>query len=86
MVKIKGIYDGEHVRLLEPVHLVPDTPVEVLIPEPAGEESQERTFLERLIKEGLLLAKEVSWPEEAPFEPVSIEGPPLSQTIIEERR
>lgn len=86
MIKIKGIYDGEHVRLLEPVHLVPDTPVEVLIPESAGEESQERTFLERLVKEGLLLAQEVSWPEEAPFEPVPIEGPPLSQTIIEERR
>ena len=86
MIKIKGVYDGEHIRLLEPVHLVPDTPVEVLIPESAGEESQERAFLERLIEEGLLLAKEVSWPEEAPFEPVPIEGPPLSQTIIEERR
>lgn len=86
MVKIKGVYDGKHVRLLEPVHLVPDTPVEVLIPESAGEESQERAFLERLIEERLLLAKEASWPEEASFEPVPIEGPPLSQTIIEERR
>ena len=86
MIKIKGIYDGEHVRLLEPVHLIPDTPVEVLIPESAGEESQERVFLECLVKEGLLLAKEVSWPEEVPFEPVPIEGLPLSQTIIEERR
>ena len=86
MIKIKGVYDGKHVRLLEPVHLVPDTPVEVLIPESAEAESQERTFLEHLVKEGLLLAKEVSWPEEAPFEPVPIEGPPLSQTIIEERR
>jgi len=86
MTKIKGIYDGKHVPLLEPVHLTPDTPVEVLIPESVGEESQERAFLERVAKEGLLLAKEVSWPEEAPLEPVSIEGPPLSQTIIEERR
>jgi hypothetical protein len=57
MVKIKGIYDGKHVRLLEPVHLVPDTLVEVLIPELAGEEGQDRTFLERLVKEGLLLAR-----------------------------
>ena len=86
MIKIKGVYDGKHVRLLEPVHLVPDTPVEVLIPESAGEESQERAFLERLVKEGLLLANKVSWPEEAPFEPVPIEGPPLSETIIAERR
>ena len=86
MTKIKGVYDGKHVRLLEPVHLTPDTPVEVLIPESAGEESQERAFLERLAKEGLLLAEEGSWPEEAPFEAIPIEGPPLSQTIIEERR
>jgi len=86
MIKIKGVYDGEHVRLLEPVHLVPDTPVEVLIPEPGGEESQEQAFLERLVREGLLLSKEASWSEEVPFEPVPIEGVPLSQTIIEERR
>jgi hypothetical protein len=85
MTKIKGVYDGKHVRLLEAVHLIPDTPVEVLIPESAGEESQERAFLERLVKKGLLASK-VAWPEEAPFEPVPIEGPPLSQTIIEERR
>jgi len=86
MTKIKGVYDGKHVRLLEPVHLTPDTPVEVLIPESAGEENWEQAFLERLVEEGLLLAKGVSWPEETPFEPVSIEGPPLSQTIIAERR
>jgi prevent-host-death family protein len=64
---------------------VPDTPVEVLIPESAREESKERAFLKRLVRKGLLASK-VSWPEEAPFEPVPIEGPPLSQTIIEERR
>jgi hypothetical protein len=86
MVKIKGIYDGKHVRLLEPVRLIPDTPVEVLIPELAEEESQEQAFLERLVKEGLLLAKEIAWSKETPFEPVPIEGLPLSQTIIEERR
>jgi hypothetical protein len=86
MTKIKGVYDGKHVRLLEPLHLTPDTPVEVLVPELAGEESREQAFLERLVEEGLLLAKEVSWPEKAPFEPVPIKGPLLSQTIIEERR
>jgi hypothetical protein len=86
MTKIKGVYDGKHVLLLEPVHLVPDTPVEVLIPESAGEESREQAFLERLVKEGLLLAKEVSWPEETSLEPVPIRRPPFSQTIVEERR
>jgi hypothetical protein len=86
MTKIKGIYDGKQVRLLEPVHLAPDPPVEVLIPESEEEESREQAFLECLVEEGLLLAKEVSRPEEAPFKPVSIKGPPLSQTMIEERR
>jgi hypothetical protein len=86
MTKIKGVYDGKHVRLLEPVHLVPDTPAEVLIPESEEEESREQAFLECLVEGGLLLVKEVSWPEETPLEPVPIEGPSLSQTIIEERR
>jgi hypothetical protein len=86
MTKIKGVYDGKPVWLLEPVPVVPDTPVEVFIPESAAEGSQEQAFLERLVEEGLLLVKEVSWPEGAPFEPVSIEGSPLSQTIVEERR
>jgi PHD/YefM family antitoxin component YafN of YafNO toxin-antitoxin module len=65
--------------------LVPDTPVEVLIPESAREESKEQAFLKRLARKGLLASK-VSRSEEAPFKPVPIEGPPLSQTIIEERR
>jgi prevent-host-death family protein len=64
---------------------VPDTPVEVLIPKSAREESKERAFLKRLVKKGLLASK-VSWPEEVPFEPVPVKGPPISQTIIEERR
>jgi hypothetical protein len=31
MIKVKGIYEGTSVRLLEPVSLAPDTLVEVLI-------------------------------------------------------
>jgi len=65
--------------------LVPDTSIEVVIPKSAREESKERAFLKRLVKKGLLASK-VSWPEEAPFKPVPVKGPPLSQTIIEERR
>jgi len=64
--------------------LVPDTSVEVRTPKSTREESKERAFLKRLVKKGLLAGK-VSWPEEVPFKPVPIEGPPLSQTIIEER-
>jgi len=88
MIKVKGIYEGTHVRLLEPVVLAPDTPVEVLIPEDAAEQRQEQTFLRRLVEEGLLAPTGLtpSPREEEPFEPVPIQGAPLSQTIIEERR
>ncbi len=37
MLKVKGVYDGVRVILLEPVTLLPDTKVEVLIPDTNGE-------------------------------------------------
>jgi hypothetical protein len=76
------------VRLLEPVALACDTPVEVLIPEDAVERRQEQTFLRKLVEEGLLapIGLMRSPREEEPFDPVPIQGAPLSQTIIEERR
>ena len=54
MIKVRGVYEGTHVRLLEPVVLARDTPVEVLIPEDAAERRQEQAFLRRLVDEGLL--------------------------------
>ena len=36
MLKVKGIYDGAKVVLLEPVDLQPNTAVEVLIPDQAA--------------------------------------------------
>jgi hypothetical protein len=88
MIKVKGIYEGTSVRLLEPVSLAPDTLVEVLIPETAKEQKQEWAFLKKLVEKGLLTSIEaaLSLHEEVPFEPVSIQGEPLSQTIIKERR
>ena len=85
MIKVKGIYDGTNVRLLEPVNLKPDTPVEVLIPEQASETEQEQAFLQRLVNKGLLVnAPPVK--KGKPFKPISIRGEALSQTIIKERR
>lgn len=86
MIRVKGIYEGGYVRLLEPVCLEPDTPVEVLIPE--MRESGEQAFLERLLEEGLLSPTGLRPPsgQEVPFGPVCIEGVPLSQTVIQERR
>lgn len=86
------MYDGTYVRLLEPVNLKPDTPVEVLIPEQSEEAEKEHSFLKRLADEGLLMkttpvAEERSvWQEEEPFVPILLKGLPLSQTIVEERR
>ncbi len=80
MLKVKGIYDGTKIVLLEPVWLVPNTPVEVLIPE------QEKIYWQRLVELGLV--KEICAPpaDEQLFTPVRVSGAPVSQTIIEERR
>ena len=80
MLKVKGIYDGTKIVLLEPVSLLPNTPVEVLIPE------QEQAYWQQLIELGLV--KEVRTPptEDQPFTPIRVTGDPISQTIIEERR
>lgn len=79
MLKVKGIYDGKKIVLLEPVSLLPNTPVEVLIPE------QEQTYWQKLLNDGLI-TKVRSQPKLQPFTPVSTTGTPVSKTIIEERR
>ena len=84
MLKVKGIYDGEKVTLLEPVSLPPDTAVEVLIPEQNAE--LERAYWQRLLELGLLLEVRPPPSDEQPFTPVTVTGPPISQTLIEERR
>jgi hypothetical protein len=80
MVKIKGIYDGTNIVLLEPVSLLPNTPVEVLIPE------QEQLYWQRLMELGLIKEIHSQLTQNPDFIPVQISGVPLSQTLIEERR
>jgi Fe2+ transport system protein FeoA len=82
MLKVKGIYDGAKIVLLDPVSLAPNTRVEVLIPE----SDMEQVYWQRLVELGLI--KEVRAPlaKDQPFTPVHVTGAPLSQTIIEERR
>ncbi|HLF28004.1 MAG TPA: hypothetical protein VJG32_16845 [Anaerolineae bacterium] len=85
MVKVKGIYDGDKVILLDPVSLQPNTAVEVLIPDQGVE--PERVYWQRLVEQGLI--KDIrptptdEWP---PHAPVHVNGAPISETIIEERR
>jgi len=85
MLKVKGIYDGTKIVLLDPVSLQPNTAVEVLIPDQATE--PENAYWQQLIELGLIKEIRTSPTDErSPFKPVQITGTPLSQTIIEERR
>jgi hypothetical protein len=84
MRRVKGIYDGEHVRLVEPLEVPPETEVEVLVPEPSP--SDEDEYWRRLREAGLVLKRPEPTTEERNFTPIQIEGEPLSQTIIDNRR
>ena len=84
MLKVKGVYDGERVILLEPVTMPPDTKVEVLIPEVNGE--SEQSYWQRLVELGLVSEVRRRSPTEKPFTPIQVLGIPVSQTIIDERR
>ena len=85
MLRVKGIYDGDKVILLDPVTLRPNTQVEVLIPEMAAD--PEQVYWQRLSDAGLIKSVQArrDQPRRAPA-PVRIAGEPVSQTIIEERR
>ena len=84
MLRIKGIYDGQKVILTEPISLPPNTAVEVIIAEPENE--REQLYHQRLVTLGLLKERpEVAF-EATPYTPVHVNGEPLSQTIIEDRR
>jgi hypothetical protein len=80
MLKVKGIYDGVKIVLLEPVSLLPNTLVEVLIPE------QEQLYWQRLKEFGLIKDIRSQASQDSSFTPVPVTGAPISQTIIEERR
>ena len=85
MLRLKGIYDGQKVVLVEPVILPPNTAVEVIVADPAAE--QEQAYWERLMTEGLVKVRRPARraQRQAPA-PAQITGAPLSETIIAERR
>ena len=84
MLRVKGIYDGTKIVLLEPVSLAPNTAVEVLIPEQALD--PEQLYWHKLME--LKLITEIRPPSinDQSFTPIRISGKPISQTIIEDRR
>ncbi len=83
MKRIRAVYDGQRVVLLEPVDLPPNTPVDVVVHDNAAVEQQ---VLEALKAQGLINSTAPLTNTLLPFTPVTIEGPPVSQTVLEERR
>ena len=84
MIKAKGVYDGTRVILSEPLPLPPNSPVEVLILEPSS--GAESAYWQQLLDLGLVKQVRPQPVEEQHFTPVQVDGAPISQTIVEERR
>ena len=84
MVRVKGIYHDKTITLLEPLALPKNTAVEVIIAEPAV--APEQLYRQRLLKLGLIKERPDVPADTTPYTPIAVSGPPLSQTIIEERR
>ena len=84
MVRVKGIYHDKTITLLEPLALPTNTAVEVIIAEPAA--APEQLYRQRLLKLGLIKERPEAPADTTPYTPIEVSGPPLSQTIIEERR
>ncbi len=89
MFKVKGVYNGTTVDLLEPVSIPVNTMVEVMIegaqPSTSSEQRAEQTFLEHLLEIGMITHIPSGEVDPTPFEPIVITGKPLSETIIEDR-
>jgi hypothetical protein len=90
MQKVRGIYDGERVRLLEEVNIPPDTEVEVLVPDQAdtsaSAEDEEDAYWEMLREKGIVLQRPRQDLVDDDSEPIPNPGEPISETIIRERR
>lgn len=84
MLRAKGIYHDKTITLFEPLALPTNTAVEVIIAEPEAE--PEQLYRQRLLKLGLIKERPEAPADTTPYTPVEVSGPPLSQTIIEERR
>jgi hypothetical protein len=84
MYKVKGVYDGKKVVLLEPLPIPPDTSVEVSVTEEALD--LEQLYWQQLVERGLIANVRPLPLDEEPVSPVRATGRPVSEIIIEERR
>jgi hypothetical protein len=83
-MKVRGVYDGTHIRLLEPVSIPPNTEVEVYIDE--RQLDPEEAYWGQLEHLGLITGARHRAPVDDSFEPIPNPGEPISDTIIRERR
>jgi hypothetical protein len=98
MTVYRGVVRGNRVELTEPADLPDGTEVEVRVVSPSekspasaqdmDERAREDAFERRLLELGLISHIPSRDPDPPWLDrtPVDIDGPPLSQTIIEERR
>ena len=84
MYKVKGVYDGEKVILLEPLPVPPHTSVEVSVTEEPLD--LEQIYWQQLVELGLIAEVRPLPLVEEPFSPVHASGRPVSEIIVEERR
>lgn len=84
MIRVRGIYDGKHVRLLEDLDVPPQTEVEVLVSD--ADSGREDDHWQRLIDAGVIAERPHPDDLDDSFEPIPNGGEPISDTIIRERR
>jgi hypothetical protein len=92
MTVYRGIVRGKTVILTEPVDLPDGAVVEVrvAVPAPAKAEEREReeAFMRHLLEIGLIWAIPPKLPDPPGLDrtPIPVEGRPVSETLIEDRR
>ena len=89
MIKVKGIFNGTTIDLLEPIFIPTNTAVEVTI-ETTDDMDQsdakaERAFLEHLLAIGMISHIPSGEVDPTPFTPIFVPGKPVSESIIEDR-
>jgi predicted DNA-binding antitoxin AbrB/MazE fold protein len=91
MLTVDAIYDGEKFKPVEKVDLPVNARVTLTVnPVTISSEDTERLQLkklqEKLLQQGLITHIPTGKPRDANFQPVRVQGKPVSETIIEERR
>ena len=88
----RGVVRGKQIVLTEPTDLADGTPVEVRValplPPTPEERAREDAFLRHLLEIGMIhrIPPKLPDPPDLDRTPVPVEGRPVSETLIEDRR